>query len=418
MTIQDKVYKKTTSASAKTEANTNSKGVKAMKSTNRIEIVVNLALSKGFYEMDDNHHNVIAVHNGRITQRRDNTRLFAIFNPVPAKEGAKCTPVYEVDANGNRTELDREAFWASICGTDDEGFIRTAAINANFEEKTRELKELVACGVKSITFSVDVDKLDQAFAFNGIAEGRNGHGNHIKLSFGPSVSYEFTETVAVADQTFLTGNVVKNAVTTARAVKPSNGISDVNDVFKAAGSSKSARRRAARKAANTPAPAPAPRSMFDSFDAPVAPKAAPQPVGETPAAPQVDMVAMIQQAVAAAVAPLTQEIQSLREELKAKDAEIEALKAASVQPVAAPAPVVEEVTPEPEVVEEAPANEPEVETSPQVEAARESVAPSTPAPQTMDDLFADADELDEEEFGFAIFGEETSPETIVGLSDY
>lgn len=266
-------------------ANTRKNTTKTMKST-KIVIAVNLNVASigRAQEVNPDSKVFMNVHNGSIKWNGSTRKVFIDFQPTPAIDTAKFTPVFEVSADGSRKELDRVEFWADICGTNNEGFINTARITANLDMTVNELKELVESGAKALEFTFDTTNADTAFIFAGISEAKIGKlktsAKEVMLRFGPAVTSDVTDNVILSDATYIHANVVASALANSRDTAPSAGISDM----KAATSNAtvSARRRATRRANHEAATTPVVKSSISI--AQLMNKAA-APAAPAPAAP-------------------------------------------------------------------------------------------------------------------------------------
>jgi len=281
----------------------------------------------------------------------------------------------------NRVETVK--FWDEVLGGDSENidFKVTATLNSDYDKKT-VIKGIINHRFQSIR--VAMNDVNNLFSYT-VKPDLNGKDWLVLRPNNADVNLH-SQIVELDSQT-IGFSLTEDFYVDETKVKPSF-----------ASCSKSAKRREGRKAK---AQSNAGRKSVADLQAERQVESTPvvEPVVETPATPQVDLAAMIQQAVAAAVAPLTQEIASLREELKAKDAEIKALKAANAEPVAEAAPVVEEVTPEPvaeEPVEKAPALKSKAAFFAGLKKAK---AVKSQAEQNLDDINVAVDE-------FSLFDEE------------
>lgn len=383
----NKVYNQAASLLNNTVTNNtaNNNTAKTMKTTKTI-IAVNLNTTSIGLAQERNPESKVFmnVHNGSIKWNGRTRKVFIDFQPTPSKEGANFTPVFQVDAEGNRTEIDRVEFWADICGTNADGFVNTARIQANLDMTVNELKDLVESGAKALEFTFDNADAGTAFIFEGTTEDKiaklKTSAKEVLFRFGPAVISDVTDNVILTDSTFLQGDTVLNAISNAKAVAPAVGISNVSAATE--GVTVSSRRRAQRRAAHeASAQASTPvisiAAMMNQTPA--------QPAPQAPAQDDVmrQMLAQMQQ-MNASVNELKVEIQELKAENAALRAENESLKADKVAPQSEAARASLD-----NAVEKA---------APQIEKALE--APEAPkAPQSLDDCFEMfGEEMDEEEF--------------------
>lgn len=388
MTNQNQVFGQT----VRTVNTRNNNTTKNMTST-KIQIAVNIGTKK-VQSLDSSTGTITTVHNGGLRYNRNTMKCFVSFNPTPISEKANFTPVYRVDANGNRTELDRVEFWAGVCGTDANGNVKASQLTVQLEESAREMIDCIKHGAKSLLFTFDLAEAGNVFIYKGVAEYKSRkRGNVIYLAdyrLSSAVTKTISEESFRGDETFLNSSVVTEAVKSASEVAPSTGISNVNDAnATVTATTKSARRRAARKEAHAAqqavqAPVASSGSMIDDImSGTPAPKAA--PVAQTPVtAPVVDAE---KAALRAENAELKAEIKSLKED----NAEIKAMLKQLLAGQAQPAPLSIEA----EAVER---EAEKVETAPTVQAARASVASAAEKAPADFDPFAEFSDEDEEDF--------------------
>lgn len=369
----NKVYNQAASLLNNTVNTRSNTTAKTMKTTKTL-IAVNLNTTSIGLAQESNPESKVFmnVHNGSIKWNGRTRKVFIDFQPTPSKEGANFTPVFQVDAEGNRTEIDRVEFWADICGTNADGFVNTARIQANLDMTVTELKDLVESGAKALEFTFDNANAGTAFIFEGVKDTRSKKlsvsGKEALFRFGPAVDSDVTDHVILTDSTFLQGGTVLNAISNAKAVAPSIGIANVSAATEGVtvSSRRRAQRRADHEAAKTTNSAPSISQMMAN--------AAPAPAPQAPAQSSTDAKL---DAIMAMVGNLQTQVAELKAENAALRAENEALKAgAAPQSEAARASLdntVEEAT---HVTKEAPK-----------------------APQSIEDCFdMFGEEMDEEEF--------------------
>ena len=348
----NKVYNQALSLLNNANTVNNNTTVKAMLTNTKVSIAVNLNVNSlgQAQERNENSKVLLNTHNGSIKWNGRTSQTFIDFQPCPSAEKANFTPVFEVDAEGNRKELDRVEFWASVCGTDEEGFVNTARITANLDMSVRELTDLIKSGAKAIEFTFDVAEAGSAFIFKGISESKSKKlqtvTKEVMLTFGPAVTSDVSDAVILSDSTFIHSNVIKEAIANGRKVAPGAGVANMSAATQ--GVTVSSRRRAARRAAHEAAvQAPAPVSSIAAMmnQAPAQP---------APAAAQSSTDAKLD-AIMAMVGNLQTQVAELKAENAALRAENEALKAGKVAPQSEAArasldSAVEEAAPEVEEV--------------------------------------------------------------------
>ena len=231
-----------------------------------IEIAVNV--QKADPNKGDNSKTIAITHNGEVRYNGTTGGAFISFNPTPVTAGklnkkgkiATFTPVFHIAEDGTRTELNRDQFWGHVVGTTDEGFVRASQISANLDMSASTFKKLKKAGdMKSIRFTVPCNELATAFIFKGFAEYRKSKTRMVDLRFGPSVIVHEESNAVIADETYISNEIIEDAVVQGMLHSAKRGVTNVIEAFATASFcgvkiTTSAKRREARKekAATTP----------------------------------------------------------------------------------------------------------------------------------------------------------------------
>lgn len=316
-----------------------------------IEIAVNV--QKAAPNKGDDSKTIAITHNGEVRYNGNTGGAFISFNPTPVTAGklnkkgkiATFTPVFHVAEDGTRTELNRDQFWGHVVGTNDEGFVRASQISANLDMSASSFKKMKKAGeIKSIRFIVPCNELGTAFVFKGFSEYRKSKTRMVDLRFGSSVVVMESDKAVVADETYISNEIVEDAVVQGMLHSAKRGVTDVVEAFASASFcgvkiTTSAKRREARKekfaapAVTAPAADANANPFAKYFTAP-----APAPVA---AAPAVDAE---KEALRKENAELKTAIQSQGVQLAQLTALVQQLVTANAPtPVAPTAPQLEEI---------------------------------------------------------------------------
>lgn len=306
------------STTANTTINTNNMTIKSIELVQNISLA-HKALTEKYVQtcLEKSSGKTITKTRGlgAIYENQRDLTLFTSFSPLPevARTGNgknnRVVVIFHYTDGSSKVlnSVETIKFWSELLGVENALDI-DFRINANLESSVYD-KSMVIEGLSTSRFQsirVVLNDLDNMFNYS-ISE----YNGNKSLSLRPqNAEVGLHSQLVESEEQYIGFKLNDDFYVDSVSVKPN---------FNAC--TKSTKRREGRRAQSKAAR----KSVNDNNNSTVVETVtAPTVVAPTVTTP--DLAAIIQQAVQAAIAPLTQEIATLREELKAKDAEIEALR--------------------------------------------------------------------------------------------